>query len=80
LKNILLVMANGKYLVSPSEDPSKEKLWHETRKRLERFLPHLFEEVFPAPSAEHQEMASKNAPSAGETAPSGEETGEGESR
>jgi golgi-specific brefeldin A-resistance guanine nucleotide exchange factor 1 len=43
-------MANGKYLVPPPEDPSKEKLWVETRKRLERFLPNLFEEVFPTPN------------------------------
>lgn len=42
-------MANGKYLVPPSEDPSKEKLWVETKRRLERFLPNLFEEVFPPP-------------------------------
>ncbi|CAI7627566.1 unnamed protein product [Penicillium viridicatum] len=47
LKNILLVMADGGYLVSPSQDPSKEEIWVETRKRLGRFLPDLFSEVFP---------------------------------
>jgi brefeldin A-resistance guanine nucleotide exchange factor 1 len=47
LKNILLVMADGGYLAPPSEDPSKEKIWVETRKRLERFLPDLFTEIFP---------------------------------
>ncbi|KAJ5782987.1 hypothetical protein N7457_004761 [Penicillium paradoxum] len=47
LKNILLVMADGGYLVSPSQDPSKEEIWNETRKRLGRFLPDLFSEIFP---------------------------------
>lgn len=47
LKNILLVMADGGYLVPPSLDPSKEEMWLETRKRLERFLPGLFMEIFP---------------------------------
>mgnify|MGYP007007024880 CR=1 FL=1 len=40
-------MADGGYLVSPSEDPSKEEIWVETRKRLSRFLPDLFSEIFP---------------------------------
>jgi brefeldin A-resistance guanine nucleotide exchange factor 1 len=47
LKNILLVMADGGYLAPSSQDPSKEKIWVETRKRLERFLPTLFAELFP---------------------------------
>lgn len=47
LKNILLVMADGGYLVSPDQDPSKEEMWNETRKRLGRFLPDLFGEIFP---------------------------------
>ncbi|KAJ5152360.1 hypothetical protein N7492_010655 [Penicillium capsulatum] len=47
LKNILLVMADGGYLVAPSQDPSKEEMWLETRKRLGRFLPDLFAEIFP---------------------------------
>ncbi|KAJ5315468.1 hypothetical protein N7476_005775 [Penicillium atrosanguineum] len=47
LKNILLVMADGGYLVPPSQDPSKEEMWNETRKRLGRFLPDLFAEIFP---------------------------------
>jgi golgi-specific brefeldin A-resistance guanine nucleotide exchange factor 1 len=40
-------MADGGYLVPPSQNPSKEKIWIETRKRLERFLPDLFGELFP---------------------------------
>ncbi|KAF7720322.1 Sec7 domain-containing protein [Penicillium ucsense] len=47
LKNILLVMADGGYLVPPSQDASKEHIWLETHKRLDRFLPNLFVEVFP---------------------------------
>ncbi|KAJ5587336.1 uncharacterized protein N7459_003101 [Penicillium hispanicum] len=47
LKNILLVMADGGYLVPPSQDPSKEEMWLETRKRLGRFLPDLFTDIFP---------------------------------
>ncbi|KAF5990130.1 hypothetical protein FBULB1_242 [Fusarium bulbicola] len=41
LKNVLLFMASSKYLVSPHTDPSKEELWSETWKRIDRFLPEL---------------------------------------
>jgi len=41
LKNVLLFMASSGYLVPPSKDPSKEKLWVETWKRIDRFLPDL---------------------------------------
>jgi brefeldin A-resistance guanine nucleotide exchange factor 1 len=34
-------MASSGYLVSPHKDPSKEKLWSETWKRIDRFLPEL---------------------------------------
>jgi golgi-specific brefeldin A-resistance guanine nucleotide exchange factor 1 len=34
-------MSSSGYLVSPSEDPSQGKLWVETWKRLDRFLPDL---------------------------------------
>ncbi|PGH14138.1 hypothetical protein AJ79_03255 [Helicocarpus griseus UAMH5409] len=56
LKNILLVMADGGYLASPAEDPSKEELWVETQKRLDRFLPHLFAEIFPFKPEEQQQQ------------------------
>lgn len=53
LKNILLVMANGGYLVAPpNNDPEKERIWTETQKRLDRFLPNLFGEIFPATPAD----------------------------
>lgn len=34
-------MASSGYLVSPKKDGSKEKLWSETWKRIDRFLPDL---------------------------------------
>jgi golgi-specific brefeldin A-resistance guanine nucleotide exchange factor 1 len=45
LKNILLVMSSSGYLVPPSVDPTHEKLWVETWKRLSRFLPDLRKEL-----------------------------------
>jgi golgi-specific brefeldin A-resistance guanine nucleotide exchange factor 1 len=41
LKNVVLFMASSGYLVSPSTDSSKEELWVETWKRIDRFLPEL---------------------------------------
>lgn len=45
LKNILLVMSSSSFLVPPSKDPSQEKLWVETWKRIDRFLPDLRKEL-----------------------------------
>lgn len=45
LKNILLVMSSSGFLVAPSVDPSQERLWVETWKRLDRFLPDLRKEL-----------------------------------
>lgn len=47
LKNILLVMASSGYLVEKSEggDEAQGKLWMETWKRLDRFLPDLRKEL-----------------------------------
>lgn len=63
LKNILLVMADGGHLVPPSQDASKEQIWVETKKRLERFLPALFAEIFPDANQE------KSAPVSGVSSP-----------
>lgn len=41
LKNVLLIMSTNGYLVPPSRDPSKEELWNETWRRIDRFLPNL---------------------------------------
>lgn len=45
LKNVLLFMSSSGYLVPPSKDPSQEKLWVETWKRIDRFLPELRTEL-----------------------------------
>ena len=41
LKNVVLSMSSSNYLVPPASDPSKEELWTETWKRIDRFLPEL---------------------------------------
>ncbi|TWU78927.1 GDP/GTP exchange factor for ARF [Metarhizium rileyi] len=41
LKNVILFMASSGYLVSQSQDASKQALWDETWKRVDRFLPEL---------------------------------------
>ncbi len=38
-------MSSSEYLVPPSQDPTHEKLWVETWKRLDRFLPDLRKEL-----------------------------------
>jgi len=40
-------MSDSGYLVPPDKDPEKAELWNETWKRLDRFLPNLFAELFP---------------------------------
>ena len=47
LKNILLVMADGDYLLPPSGDEKASVIWMETKKRVDRFLPDLFPDIFP---------------------------------
>jgi brefeldin A-resistance guanine nucleotide exchange factor 1 len=44
---MLLVMSNGGYLAPPDENPAQEELWNETWKRVNRFLPNFFAELFP---------------------------------
>lgn len=74
LKNILLVMADGGYLVPPSQDPSKEEMWLETRKRLGRFLPDLFAEIFPESAKEPE----KSQPGSAVPSPPKVSSGDGE--
>lgn len=47
MKNVLLVMSNGGFLAPPDEKPEQEELWNETWKRINRFLPSFFAELFP---------------------------------
>lgn len=44
---MLLVLSNGGYLAPPDEKPEQEELWNETWKRVNRFLPNFFAELFP---------------------------------
>lgn len=44
---MLLVLSNGGYLAPPDENPEREQLWTETWKRINRFQPNLFAELFP---------------------------------
>lgn len=66
LKNVLLFMASSGYLVPPSRDASKEELWVETWKRIDRFLPDLRNELAldgveePEPKAEKTEKDEKD--------------------
>ncbi|PHH73087.1 hypothetical protein CDD82_5663 [Ophiocordyceps australis] len=45
LKNAVLFLASSGYLVPPSRDASRKKLWDETWKRIDRFMPELKSEV-----------------------------------
>lgn len=71
-------MADSGYLVPPSQDPSKEHIWWETKKRLDRFLPDLFKEIFPEPPSEKplptSETTSPVLPSHNNAASAAEET------
>lgn len=52
-------MANQGFLVPPTENPSHSTLWEETSERLDKFLPGMFQELFPATNtSEPQPVAS----------------------
>lgn len=58
LKNVLLFMSSSGLLVTPQQDPSREKLWVETWKRIDRFLPDLRKELaLDQPNADGKEGA-----------------------
>lgn len=40
-------MVNGGFLLPPDQVAGDNRLWEETWKRLNRFLPNLFGEIFP---------------------------------
>jgi brefeldin A-resistance guanine nucleotide exchange factor 1 len=72
LKNMLLVLSSGGYLAPPDENPEREELWHETWKRINRFQPELFKELFPEeaskparPRPSKDERSSKEEKAAG---------------
>jgi golgi-specific brefeldin A-resistance guanine nucleotide exchange factor 1 len=79
-------MASSGFLVSPKQDPSKEQLWTETWKRIDRFLPDLrgdlaLEEPEPEPVPEPEqtktEPAAEEAASAKKEDKPQEQAGEG---
>ncbi|KAK8163430.1 hypothetical protein BC567DRAFT_265954 [Phyllosticta citribraziliensis] len=61
LKNILLVMSSGGYLVPPDQKPDQAELWNETWSRLDRFLPNLLPELFPEEAAKPREPVSRRS-------------------
>lgn len=66
LKNVLLFMSSNGYLVPPSQDPSKEKLWSESWKRIDRFLPDLRKDLALEEQERPQSKGSVEAPAAAE--------------
>jgi brefeldin A-resistance guanine nucleotide exchange factor 1 len=53
-------MSSGGYLVPPSEKPGQAELWNETWKRLDRFLPALFTELFPEQKESSRRISREN--------------------
>lgn len=59
---MLLVMSNGGYLAPPDENPEGEELWNETWKRINRFLPNFFAELFPEEAGKPPRNKEKTVP------------------
>jgi golgi-specific brefeldin A-resistance guanine nucleotide exchange factor 1 len=72
MKNILLVMQSGGYLAPPSEKPDQAELWNETWKRLNRFLPNLYKELYP----DEAEVPVGSVPAKAKVPESAEKTGD----
>ncbi|KAF2273587.1 Sec7-domain-containing protein [Westerdykella ornata] len=76
LKNMLLVMSSGGYLAPPDEKPEQEQLWSETWKRINRFLPNFYAELFPEeakkPKAERRSKEMKQKQEDGKAVPEGQ--------
>lgn len=66
-------MSSNGYLVPPSQDPSKEKLWTESWKRIDRFLPDLRKELALDVEQTQHEKAAEGADPSAPTAPATEE-------
>lgn len=65
LKNVLLFMSSNGYLVPPSQDPTKEELWSESWKRIDRFLPDLRKDLALEEQERPQSKGSAEPPAAG---------------
>jgi golgi-specific brefeldin A-resistance guanine nucleotide exchange factor 1 len=68
LKNVLLFMSSNGYLVPPSQDPTKEKLWSESWKRIDRFLPELRKDLALEEQERPQSKGSAEPPAAASNA------------
>ncbi|KAL8738342.1 MAG: hypothetical protein Q9181_000852 [Wetmoreana brouardii] len=62
LKNILYFMKSDGYLVPPEPGEKDANIWHETWKRVDRFLPGMRREIFPNPPLEQQEKQQQSSP------------------
>ena len=69
LKNILLVMADGGFIEEPVDGKPRTKMWEETVKRVDRFVPELIGEIFP----KSREVSASGAPAAEAVEGKGEE-------
>lgn len=58
-------MSSSGYLVSPSVDPRQERIWVETWKRIDRFLPDLRKELDLEPKKETAEKSAKPTETSG---------------
>lgn len=59
-------MSSSGYLVPPAQDPSQEKLWVETWKRIDRFLPDLRKDLDLEGVKEERPLISPLSPTSGE--------------
>ena len=75
LKNMLLVLSSGGYLAPPDEKPERERLWVETWKRINRFQPGLFKELFPEEASKPVKAREMDVAMRGGREPAGEEMG-----
>ncbi|KAL8761737.1 MAG: hypothetical protein Q9184_002179 [Pyrenodesmia sp. 2 TL-2023] len=56
LKNILYFMKSDGYLVPPPPEEKDAPIWHETWKRVDKFLPGMRKEIFPDPPPPQQKQ------------------------
>lgn len=85
LKNILLVMGSGGYMVPPDAEENEnrteqqQQLWSETWDRLHRFLPDLMPEVFPGAVNKPKEVKARDDAVAASQSEESEQSGAAES-
>lgn len=55
-------MADSGYLAPPEQKPEQKKLWEQTWKHLDRFLPNLKTELFPKDDGKARNKSEKQTP------------------